>query len=412
MATTQLLLKDPKAKGVTRIICVLTDGRQTRIKIQSDYSVKPGQWGKKKSVSSTHPNSAEMNAHLLEFKNKILNIYLSAKAEGLIANAEYIREQLRPKKEVVNANVQFWQVWTEYLESKKHNFKERSFVKFQALENHLKGFETYSKIPLHLNLMNADIFGRLQDYFYKVPNKEKGLNTQTTAKYIELFKMFLNWAVKQKYTDNTGFQEFKAIQQPDTLKIVLTKEDIEKINKAPLAGKNYLANVRDLLILSTLTGLRYSDYTRIKAEHIKQYEDGFKTLRIRQEKTNEFVEIPLIEEAEVLINKLISGETHPVSNQRMNTYVKELCKLAEVDELFEVHKFQGKQKVTKRVPKHELITTHTGRRTFATNLMLRGVPETTVMKYTGHKDYKSFMKYVNIPKNAEMNIIKMALLGS
>jgi hypothetical protein len=151
MATTRLLLKDPSAKGVTRIICVLTDGRETRIKIQSDYSVLPRHWGKNQNVLSANPNAAEMNAHLLTFKNRILNIYQAAKAEGLIANAEYIREQLKPKKEVVNANVQFWQVWGNYLEHKKHNFKERSFVKFQALENHLKGFEAYSKIPLHLN---------------------------------------------------------------------------------------------------------------------------------------------------------------------------------------------------------------------------------------------------------------------
>lgn len=412
MATTRLLLKNPSAKGVTRIICVLTDGRETRIKIQSDYSVHPRHWGKNQNVLSANTNAAEMNAHLITFKNKILNVYQNAKAEGLIANAEYIREQLKPKKEIINANVQFWQVWGNYLEYKKNNFKERSFVKFKALENHLKGFETHSRIPLHLNLMTADVFGRLQDYFYKVPKKGTGLNTQTTAKYIELFKMFLNWAVQHKYTDNASFQEFKAIQQPDTLKVVLTAEDVEKIKKAPLAGKNYLSNVRDLLILSILTGLRYSDYSRIKTEHIKQYEEGFKALAIRQEKTNEFVEIPLTAEAESIITKLIAGDTHPVSNQRMNAYVKELCKISEVDELFEIHKFQGKHKSTKRIPKHELITTHTGRRTFATNLMIQGVSPLTVMKFTGHKDYKSFTKYVNIPKKTEMNIIRLALLAS
>lgn len=412
MATTRLLLKDPSAKGVTRIICVLTDGRAQRIKIQSDYSVLPKHWGKNQNILSANPNASEMNAHLLAFKKRIMDIYQSAKAEGLIANGEYIREQLKPKKEAVNANVQFWQVWALYLEFKKHNFKEGSFVKFKALENHLREFEAHVKVPLQLNIITVDLLGRLQDYFYKVANKKAGLNTQTTAKYIELFKMFLNWAIKQKYTDNASFQDFKAIQQPDTLKAVLTSEDVEKIRKAPLKGKNYLSNVRDLLILSTLTGLRYSDYSRIKQEHIKKDEEGSKILKIRQEKTGEFVEIPLTEEAESIIGRLISGETHPVSNQKMNSYVKELCKLAGVDELFEVHKFQGKQKVTELLPKYELITTHTGRRTFATNLMQRGVPAHIVMKFTGHRDYKSFAKYVNIPKKAEMDVVKMALMGS
>ena len=412
MATTKLFLKDPKAPNITRIICTLTDGRGPRIKIPSDYSINPKHWGKNQKVLSANSNAVEINKQLDAFKNSILNIYLKAKSEGIKVNAEYIREQLKPKKELQTGNIEFWQVWGYYLQHKRNNFKEKSFVKFKALENHLKSFEAHSKIPLQLNVITVDVLERLQDYFYKVPNKGAGLNTQTTTKYIEIFKMFLNWAVKHKYSENASYKDFKPVQQPDTLKVVLTNEDMEKIRNAPLHGKKYLSNVRDLLILSTLTGLRYSDYSRIKPEHLKRDEEGYKVLSIRQEKTGEFVELPLTPEAEAIINKLFLGEVHPVSNQKMNTYVKELCQVAEVNEPFEVHKFKGKFTVKKKQPKYELITTHTGRRTFATNLMQRGVPALTVMKFTGHKDYKSFTKYVNIPKKAEMNLVKIALMGA
>ena len=411
MATTRLFLKEPKSKGITRIICVLTDGRETQLKVQTDYSINPKHWGKNQRVHSANTNAVEINKQLDNFKNNVLNIYQTAKAEGIKVNAQYIREQLKPKKELLNGNAEFWQVWGYYLQHKRNNFKERSFLKFKALENHLKGFEAHEKIPLQLKVISVDILERLQDYFYKKANKGAGLNTQTTTKYIEIFKMFLNWTVKHKYSENDSFRDFKPLQQPDTLKVVLTNEDMNKIRKVSLQEKNYLSNVRDLLILSTLTGLRYSDYSRIKPEHLKQDEGSFKTLLIRQEKTNDFVELPLTLEAEAIINKLFSGEVHPVSNQKMNAYVKELCKTAEVNEPFEVHKFQGKLKVTKRQPKYELITTHTGRRTFATNLMQRGVPALTVMKFTGHRDYKSFTKYVNIPKKAEMDLVKIALMG-
>ena len=62
--------------------------------------------------------------------------------------------------------------------------------------------------------------------------------------------------------------------------------------------------------------------------------------------------------------------------------------------------------------KKGLITTHTGRRTFATELLLKGVDAGMVMQFTGHKDYKSFSSYVNIPKQTQMNIVRNALLGS
>ena len=412
MATTKLFLKDPKATNITRVVCHLTDGRNTRIKIQSDYSVNPKHWGKNQRVLSANSNAVEINKQLENFKNAVLNIYQNAKAQGLKINAEYIREQLKPKQEVVNASTEFWNVWVYFLEYKRGRYKAKSFEKFQALKNHLKQFEAEVKIPLQLKTITAETLNKLQDYFYNkaVHSSKTGLNTQTTAKYIDLFKSFMNWAVNHKYTDNTSFRNFTPIHQPDTLKVILTAEDIRKIKKANFGVKGYLNNVRELLILSTLTGLRYSDYSRIKGEHIKKDEDGSPLLHIRQEKTDEYVDIPLTLEAHSIISRLISKEVHPISNQKMNEYVKELSKIAEVDEPFEIHKYKGKFKTTQILPKYELVTTHTGRRTFATNLLLKGIPAQTVMKFTGHRDYKSFAKYVNIPKKAEMDLVKRALM--
>lgn len=412
MATTKLFLKEPKAANITRIICVLTDGRGVQIKIQSDYSVNPKHWGRNQRVLSANSNAVEINKQLEAFKNSVLNIYQQAKSQGLKGNAEYIREQLKPQKEAVNANAEFWNVWDYFLEYKRSRYKEKSFEKFQALKNHLQQFETEGKIPLQLKTITAETLNNLQDYFYNKAGRNKtGLNTQTTAKYIDLFKSFLNWAVNHKYSDDTSFKSFTPIQQPDTLKVILTKEDIAKIKNTNFGIKGYLKNARELLILSTLTGLRYADYSRIKPEHLKKDEDDTPKLYIRQEKTDEYVDIPLTLEANAIINRLLSGDAHPISNQKMNMYVKELCEIAGVDEPFEVHRYKGKMRVTQTYPKYELITTHTGRRTFATNLLLKGIPAQMVMKFTGHRDYKSFAKYVNIPKRAEMNAVKQALMG-
>jgi len=109
------------------------------------------------------------------------------------------------------------------------------------------------------------------------------------------------------------------------------------------------------------------------------------------------------------VQGLNEGDLHSITNQRMNKYVKELCKLAEINEPFEVHRYKGRVKETGTVEKHELVTTHTGRRTFATKLLSKGVPAEIVMTFTGHRDYKSFSKYVNIPRKTEMQIVRKAL---
>ncbi len=93
----------------------------------------------------------------------------------------------------------------------------------------------------------------------------------------------------------------------------------------------------------------------------------------------------------------------------MNEYIKELCQLAQIDEPFEVTTFKGKVPFTYSVPKWRLISTHTARRTFATNLLLQGVPDRIVMEFTGHKDLKSFAKYVNIPNKTSYELVRRAM---
>jgi hypothetical protein len=150
-------LKDPKATSITRVFCVLTDGREIRIKVQSDYSVNPKHWGRNQKVLSANTNAVSINHQLDAFINNVLNIYQEAKAKGFRVNSEFIREQLKPKTEYVSAYQEFWQVWGYYLSFKENNYKEEDFKKFKSLENHLTEFKKVSKTPLSLNTITVDV---------------------------------------------------------------------------------------------------------------------------------------------------------------------------------------------------------------------------------------------------------------
>ena len=47
-------------------------------------------------------------------------------------------------------------------------------------------------------------------------------------------------------------------------------------------------------------------------------------------------------------------------------------------------------------PKYELVTSHMGRRTFVTLSLEKGMRPEIVMKITGHKDYATFKRYIEI----------------
>jgi integrase len=421
--TTNFYLKNSKKenKNKTRIICYVRSKHLAKspIKIFTEISILAKHWSKNQKVLSADPKSAAYNKELERFANRVQTIYDDAIDKKIIPDLNYFKRELAPKEQKDSA---FWNVWSQYLESRKGIFKQHSYDKFEALKNHLLNFEK-QKGSLILDTIDEGVLESLQTYFYSKSKDKQPLNTQTTSKYIGLLKMFLSWATKRKFTANTDWRNFKAITQPDSLKVIMTDDDLEKIRNADLEF-DYLKRVRSLFLLACGTALRYSDLSKINNSHLKSDEDGY-FLQIRQKKTDDFVEIPLTTETLGIVQQLIAGELNSqyydarsgkqikkntiLSNQKMNSYVKELCRVAGINEQFTVNKYIGRIKSTETVEKWELVSTHTGRRTFATNLLNKGVPAETVMQFTGHRDYKSFSKYVNIPKKAAMRVVRDAL---
>ena len=98
----------------------------------------------------------------------------------------------------------------------------------------------------------------------------------------------------------------------------------------------------------------------------------------------------------------------PLSNQRFNEYIKEVAKIAGIDQVETTRKTIGGKIQTERKPKYELIGTHTGRRSFCTNMYLLGIPTYTIMAISGHKTEKSFIKYVRITKEQHARFMRKA----
>jgi site-specific recombinase XerD len=409
-------LKTPK-KTKSSIILTISDSRNINIKHSTGIIIDTDDWNqntesveydkKKTNRLKTKTNANTINQFIQARKKLVTEIYLDYKSKNIIPTGKQIAKDVRSKlgKTIDTENLNFWQFWEAFLHKKKHSYSKGAIQKYEALKTHLLDFEKADKLPLNLQNITKNTLQRLEAFFYQ----KKNFNTQTTGKYIQFLKSFLNWCVENKHTTNQDFKFFKVSQQPDTLKVALSEKELDLIRKADLQGKNYLENVRKLFLLSCLTGLRFSDYVRVKSEHLKYDEANEPILSIRMEKTNDFVEIPLQPESETIVKELIEGKVRAITNQKMNKYVKELCKLAGLTEPFEVHTFKGSLKVSSVKPKYELISSHTGRRTFATNLLNNGVPAEIVMQFTGHRDYKSFSKYINIPKKTQINIVRKAM---
>jgi site-specific recombinase XerD len=97
-----------------------------------------------------------------------------------------------------------------------------------------------------------------------------------------------------------------------------------------------------------------------------------------------------------------------ISNQKLNDYIKDICKAAEINEEIEIVRFRGNKRESKTCPKHQLISVHTARRTFATLSLEKGMSAEEVMTVTGHLDYKSFKRYVKITETRKKFVMGKA----
>ena len=125
-------------------------------------------------------------------------------------------------------------------------------------------------------------------------------------------------------------------------------------------------------------------------------------IRIVTKKTVEGLVIDLNKYSKAILDKY-AGKYYPddkalpvISNPAMNEALKKIGQLAGFNEQHRVVYFKGRDRFEDVMAKHELLTTHCGRRTFIVNALFLGIPAEVVMSWTGHADYKAMKPYIKI----------------
>jgi integrase len=151
--------------------------------------------------------------------------------------------------------------------------------------------------------------------------------------------------------------------------------------------------VRDYLLIGCLTGLRFSDFSTIQPYHIKgEY------LNKKINKTHQSQIIPLKPKVLEILEKY-DNKLPKINNTKFNKLVKTVGEKADIDDEIEQVYKRGKDKIRTIHKKYKLIGSHTCRRSFCTNEYLAGTPIFYIMKISGHKTQKSFMRYLKIDEN-------------
>lgn len=288
----------------------------------------------------------------------------------------------------------------QYIKDHSATRVKGSLSVYRALKVHLKAYEEHFNKRVTFSEIDFRFFQAFQNFL--ILNRD--LADTTVAKQLSTLKTFLGYARMHDIAINERYRDFK-IKRHSFEVIALTRNEFESLLALDLSQNKRLRQVRDVFCFSCVTGLRYSDLKQLKREHIKDTE-----ITITVTKTKKKLSIPLSKYSQDILN-IYAHNYSPlpvIAAANMNKYVKELCKLAGIVEPTEIVRFKGAERISTVYPKNELICIHTGRKTFCTLSLENGMSAEEVMECSGHSDYKSFKRYVNVTEERKKIVIAKA----
>jgi integrase len=288
----------------------------------------------------------------------------------------------------------------EYIELSKGRKRPGSIKVYKTTQNHLRDFEKAKKVNVKLESIDSIFFLKFQNFLNFDPTKN--LSNTTVAKALKTLKTIINFARTEKGTLMPNYKGFK-VSKEELPVIALNAEEFEKVVNLDLSNKPSLDRVRDVYIFSSVTGLRFSDLQQLEWDHIQD-----DAIDLTQMKTATPVFIPLNNIASAILSKY-AGMAKPlpmISNQKSNAYIKEVGKLAGVLAPVEKIKFRGSERTSEMHAKYLLMSMHQGRRNFITFCLQRGMAEREVMRFSGHKDFKSVSRYVSSTREHQRSLMK------
>lgn len=400
-------LKRPKSLVPTSIYArYIYSGREVKYYLKE--SINPKYWDfKNQRVRKTRefPQYVEINAFINKLTTELESIFRNLRNDlhGRLPLVDELKKAIDDRLGTARSmsNIDKTSTLTGYFdhfiylsESGMRGIlvKPATLQVYRKTLDHLRAFEKKTNHQLTFDEIDQEFYASFLGYL----RAEHKLSANTIGKQVKTLKTVLRHALEAKKHNNRDFesQAFKTLKE-DAESIYLTVDELDKIESLDLSQRPTLDKVRDAFLIGCYTGLRYSDYSELKIENIN---DGF--IEKEQAKTGQKVIIPVHDVVNRILLKYQGSPPPMISNQRSNKYLKQLCQMipALIQEIEIRQQINGSATLVK-IPKYQLISTHTARRSFATNQYKAGVPSITIMAITGHKTEKVFLNYIKITRN-------------
>lgn len=416
--------KDARKDGTSIIFIQYCYGANKRVLLNTKIPIPPKYWNEAnlsilKDLPPQYGNVEELNESLTKMLRSVEDLVTIANKQGIVDKGSFVRKLFSPGMsindmsaslavEVQKTETSELDVYTQiddYILSRKKKVSKATISILNILKEHLKAFQVHRGAQITFSSFDYSFYESFIDFLtfdYVQPRKKEivyGLKINTIGKTIKKLRAFIKDRVKRKIVAPIDLTDFK-IPEEETDAIYLTYNEINKLYNTDLSNQPFLAEYRDLFVLACLTGLRFSDFSTLRPEDLRN-----NMLYKKQEKSEHWVVIPLRAEAKKIFTKQFQDKIPQLTNTEFNRHIKTIGKLAGISTLITFSYKKGNKTIAETKEKCDWITTHTARRSFCTNEFLAGTPVKLIMKISGHKREQDFYRYIRIsPEEAAIKI--------
>ena len=353
-----------------------------RAEISVKRTVDPERWDSTSNrVKGNKEDAREVNALIDNLTLKLNKIYNKLVEKDEIITARRIKYIFEGNDQKRKTLLEAFRQHNEKMQQRVGiDFSKSTFTRYKTTCDHISEFLSYqfSASDIFLHQIQFSFITQLE-HFLKVVRK---CNHNSTQKYIRNFRKIINMSVKNDWLEKDPFMAYR-VKLKETKRVFLNKEELNAIEEKKF-GIERLEQVRDVFVFCCYTGLSYVDVEKLSWKEIVKAHDGELWISIERTKTGSPSNVPILPKANKLIEKyrdnpkmLADDRLLPViSNQRINSYLKEVADLCGVE---------------------KKLTFHSARHTFATTVTLsNGTPIETVSSMLGHKNFRTTQIYAKV----------------
>lgn len=405
MATIKFLLQSESNNAPIYLRLSVGKGNTPKRKTREFIDAKA--WSKAKG----YPNDKDvegknLKSKLIELEGYVSKQFAADDKKGLKIDGDWLEKTIdRFHDRIEPTNLDYIVTYGEHFVKRlpysisakgKKGVNASTVTKYNTIVEKLRGYESHSGKPLFVRDINL-VF---RDNFLEYLEVVEKISDNTAGRYLGFVKTIVLHARKNGISVSPQIDDFRSFTIKAPI-VTLTPDEIEQLKAAEYKDEK-LDAARDWLVMSCFLGQRASDLLRMNEKMIEKH-GGHRFVVLTQQKTGKTVQIPIHYEVDDILRKR-HGKFPPVfaknpgSNSALyDRLLKDVCAIAKIDEVTEGNLTdpQTKKYGTGHYPKWMLVSSHIGRRSFATNFYAqREYPTPLLMSVTGHATETMFLEYI------------------